>query len=92
VVAGVHVLPLLAMPQILGDVGMLVPVQLGVMVWVWAMANQRVALPARTPPRSPVQLLAVDRQVDRQPPDNWGPGWTALDGYTRPDQHGSTGR
>jgi hypothetical protein len=31
VVAGVHVLPLLAMPQLLGDVGRLVPVQLGVM-------------------------------------------------------------
>jgi hypothetical protein len=29
VVAGVHVRPLLAMPQLLNDVGMLVPVHLG---------------------------------------------------------------
>ena len=35
----VHVRPLLAVPQLLGDVGMLVPVQLGLWLWVSGMAT-----------------------------------------------------
>ena len=57
VVAGVHVLPLLAMPQIVGDVGMLVLVHLGVMAVGVGHGDPPAAwpLPARTPPRLPVQ-------------------------------------
>ena len=52
VLAGVHVLPLLAMPQLLGEVGMLVLVQLGVMAVGVGHdgATSRVALPARPHP------------------------------------------
>ena len=56
VVAGVHVRPLLAVPQILDEVGMLVLVQLGVMAVGVGMANH---LPrgraCQNLPRLPVQ-------------------------------------
>ena len=93
--AGVHVLPLLAMPQLLGDMGMLVPVHLGVMArgcrpW---QTSSRVALPARTPPRllaqHPPRLTA---KLTANPPDNRGPRRTALDGYTRPELRRCGGR
>ena len=82
--AGVHVRPLLAMPPILGDVGMLVPVHLGSWLWVSAMATHlppglaclleptQVAGPAS--PRLTAKLTA-------KPADNRGSWWMALDGY-----------
>jgi hypothetical protein len=57
-VAGVQVRPLLAMPPILGDVGMLVPVHLGVVAVGVSHGEPPPAwpcLPARTPPRLPVR-------------------------------------
>jgi hypothetical protein len=90
VVAGAHVLPLLAMPQILGDVGMLVLVQLGVMAVgvgygepppAWACLPEPTQVAG---PGSP----AVDRQVDRQPPDDRGSWRTPLDDYTHSDLRG----
>jgi hypothetical protein len=56
VVAGVHVLPLLAMPQILGDVGMLVLVQLSVVaVGVGHSEPLPRGLACQNRPRLPVQ-------------------------------------
>ena len=56
--AGVHVLPLLAMPQLPGEVGMLVPVHLGVMAVgvghgepppAWLACQNRPSFPVQDP-------------------------------------------
>jgi hypothetical protein len=80
----VSMCPLLVMPQILGDLGMLVPVQLGVMAVAvgYDEATSRVALPARTPPRSPVQHpLQLTAKLTANPPTTGvhsGRRWTAI--------------
>ena len=67
-VAGVHVRPLLAMPPILGDVGMLVPVHLGVMAVGVGHGEPPPAWPCLPEPHPGCRsgIPAVDRQVDRQ--------------------------
>ena len=85
--ADVHVPPVLAMPQLLGDVGMVVLVQLGVMavgVGHGEPPPVRPCLPNLTQvagPASP-QLTA---KLTANPPDNRGPQRIALDGYIRPE-------
>jgi hypothetical protein len=82
VMAGVHVPPVLAMPQLPGDVrygraGAVGPHGCGCRPW---RTTSRAALPARTSPRLPVQHPAVDRQADRQSPRH--PGSTADSPWT----------
>jgi hypothetical protein len=86
--AGVHVLPLLEMPQLLGDVGMLVLVQLGVMArGVSAMATH---LPRGLACQNPPRLLVQDpprltAKLTANPHDNRGPQGMTMDAYTRPE-------
>ena len=84
----VSMYPPLAMPQIVGDLGMLVPVHLGVMAVGVGHGEPPPAwpLPARTPPRLPVQHpLQLTAKLTANPPDNRRPRRTTLDGYTRPE-------
>jgi hypothetical protein len=86
-VAGDHVLPLLAMPQILGDVGMLVPVHLGVMARGVGHGDPPPARPC-LPEFHPGCRLASPRltaKLTANPADKRGSWRTTLDGYIRPD-------
>lgn len=84
VMAVAHVLPLLPMPQIMGDVGMLVLMHLGVMA-VGVRHSEpppacRVAA-CETVPRLPARSPRCPPS-DPQPPDNRGPRRMPLDAYT----------
>jgi hypothetical protein len=88
VVAGVHVRPLLAVPQLLGDVGMLVPVQLGLWLWVSAMANHLP--PGLACLLEPTQVAGpgsprLTAKVTAKLADNRGSWRTTLDAYTHPE-------
>jgi hypothetical protein len=78
------VLSLLAMPQLLGDVGMLVPVHLGVVAVDVGHGEPPPAWPClpESPPRLPVQHPPLVTAKLTNPPDNRGPRRIALDGYT----------
>ena len=88
VVAGVHVRPLLAVPQLLGDVGMLVLVQLGLWLWVSGMATHLppgfacLLEPTQVPGPASPWLTA---KLTANPPDNRGLPRTTVDGYTHPE-------
>ena len=68
VMTGVHVPPVLAMPQLLGDMGMVVPVQLGVMAVAVGHGERPSMWPCLPEPHPGCRssIPAVDRQVDRQ--------------------------
>jgi hypothetical protein len=95
VVAGVHVRPLLAVPQLLGDVGMLVPVQLGLWLWVPGMANHLPpGLVCLLEPSQVAGLASpwLTAKLTANPPDNRGPRRIALDDYICPELRRSGGR
>jgi hypothetical protein len=87
-VAGIHVRPLLAMPQILGDVDMLVPVHPGVMA-VGVGHGERLP-PGLACLLEPTQVAGpasprLTAKLTAKLANNRGPRRTALDGYICPD-------
>jgi hypothetical protein len=78
----------LAVPQILGDVGMLVPVHLGVMAVVSAMTNHLshglACLLEPTQVAGPAYPW-LTAKLTAKPADNRGSWRTPLDGYIRPE-------
>ena len=99
VMAGAHVLPLMAMPQIVGHVGMPVLVHLGVM-GIMAVGVGH----AEPPPRgvwpclpNPTQVAVqhsprLTAKLTANPHDNRGQQRTTADGYTRPELRRRGGR
>ena len=85
--AGVHLLPLLAMPQIVGEVGMIVPVHLGVMAVGGGHGKPAPAWPCRPEPAQVAGPASpwLTAKLTANPPDNRRPQRTTLDAYTRPE-------
>jgi hypothetical protein len=86
--SGVHVLPPAGMPPILGDVGMLVPVHLGVVTVGVGHGDPPPAwpcLPARTRPGCRSSIPRLTAKLTAKSADNRGSRRTTLDGYTRPE-------
>jgi hypothetical protein len=75
------------MPQILGDVGILVPVHLGVMA---VGVGHGEPSPRGLACRNPTQVAGpasarLTAKLTAKPADNWGSWRTTLDGYISPE-------